>query len=98
MSLKSELVGILKRLWYMGNRHDREVDVNCAYSEILILLKQNLSEWVEIDKERLRQLIVDSDLYQTFIGQNVDYSSVEKKLAHAITQSKILKVKGEEER
>lgn len=38
----------------------------------------------EKELREIEKIIIDSDLYQTFIGQNVDYSSVEKKLASAI--------------
>ena len=41
------------------------------------------------DLERLIEIIINSDLYQTFIGQNVDYSSTEKKLAQAILKEYI---------
>ena len=41
-------------------------------------------ELIPIDEEELKKIIIDSDLYQAFISENVDYSSTEKKLAHAI--------------
>ena len=35
-------------------------------------------------QDRIEEIIIDSDLYQTFIGEHADYSFMEKKLATAI--------------
>ena len=53
--------------------------INQAISQIKAIFQST-----KLTKEEIEEIIINSDLYQNFISEYVDYSGTEKRLAQAI--------------
>ena len=91
MTLKERIEKTIAKVanYYDRSRSDNyygvedECEIDQATTDILKV--------VELDEGKIKEIIIDSKLYQSFINDYVDYTGVEKQLAKAIAKGDVWK-------
>lgn len=78
----------------MSDNAENEENIKKVIEEVILenkvierISNLNIDLSKAIDVEKVAKLIIKSDLYQSYIGEFVDYSGTEKKLAQAIVDN-----------